>query len=359
MKQIVNALFNAVLAKLLIKATLLIFAAIVVATPFCVTAVKDYELVVVRKWGKRVDGAVEPGPRWFWPIQNTVHRYDTRPQHIELKGAFSPGEPMGIGARTRDRRHVGLVTTIHYTLDSENWEAIDDNFGSDDSAESRQQIETRIVSEVRHAIQNLVPQYELEYLHSHRGELIHDVLFTLELTNTEEPGSQTDMDDQPIIIVPPTPLPIERLQAVGIVIKYLEMQLDTPDGFEQEMDELAAIEADEKKATAKAPQLVQEKLVAAAEQEIANIWARASAEHELEMLQAKSQAAPLTSFLDKWDWRLPQVIVVGSDTSPDLVNDLLQSHIGEAGAEPNAQPVHEPNGAANNRVNRSGESGGN
>src|SRR4051794_24087840 len=74
-----------VFPKVAIKAGVVIMAAFIAAAPICVTQIRDYDLVVLRRWEKRVDGEIEAGLKWYWPFINTIHRYDTRPRMIYIK----------------------------------------------------------------------------------------------------------------------------------------------------------------------------------------------------------------------------------------------------------------------------------
>ena len=316
--------FNALLAKVALKASVLLFAALVAASPFCATQVKDYELVVVREWGKRVEGAVNPGLRWFWPMMNTIHRYDTRPRMLELCKSYGEGEPLGVGARTRDRWHIGVLTTIHYTLDRAMWREVDDNFGSDDSQQSRKQIEDRITAEVRHAIQNLAPQYDMSYLLAHRAELIQNTLATLQITSDAASGTQTDDKNIPLKVTLPEPLPAQRLKQVGINIKYLTMQFDTPAEYDKQQNEIAVVLGEARRSQEELAQVAQQKKLAEAKSELQNIESKSKAEAELELLKVQQQAPAIFSFLQRWDGHLPEFMGGSDALSAQLFDHATQ-----------------------------------
>jgi hypothetical protein len=310
-----------------IKLALVAVAGIAALSPLCVTQIRDYDLVVLRKWGKRVEGEIPPGLKWYWPVINTVHRYDIRPRAIQID---SKGETnlSGIGTQSREGWPVGVITDITYTLDRDKWQAIDDNFGSDDTEETRRQIENRIKIEVRYAIQNLMPQYDLEYLLDHRSELLQNAYVELGLSNDEVPGTQQttapDGKQEPFAVRLLKPLPIQRLSEVGVLIRSLAVQFNTPSDYDALQKKSATDRTAAKLARERADQLKQEQKVAEEEAKVRKIEAVGKAESELAVLRAKEQVSSMISFLEKWNGKLPEV-VTSSPVAESIVNELVSS----------------------------------
>lgn len=321
------------IASVSIKAVIAFVAGMAALSPFCVTQIRDYDLVVLREWGKRVNGEIPPGLKWYWPIINSIHRYDIRPRMIEIRERDQDGSEhlAGIGALSRDGWQVGVVTSISYTLDRDKWQAVDDNFGSDDSETTRKQIESRIKVDVRHAIQNLMPQYGLEYLLDHRSELIQNTYVTLGLSNSPNPGTQQTVDPKgdlmPFEVRIPHPLPIEPLSRVGIVLKSLAVQFETLADFDKLQRESAISRTKSRLAVERAEQFRREQQVAEEEAKVLKIEAMGKAEAELAILRAKQQVSPATTFFEKWNGKLPEVIL-GSDAGvQQVLGELIRSRV--------------------------------
>jgi regulator of protease activity HflC (stomatin/prohibitin superfamily) len=327
----IGEILNSLLRTLVGKALAVVFMGFVAAAPFCVTQIRDYELVVLRKWGERIEGQIEPGLKWYWPFINTIHRYDIRPRLIEMNKKEQSYS--GVGAQSRDGWQVGVQTFISYTLDRKKWQAVDDNFGSDDTEATRQQIEARIKLEVRNAIQNLMPQYGMDYLLDHRSELVRNIYVTLGLSDEMKPGSQeivaSDGSRVPFEVKIPSPLPIERLNQVGVVIGSIGIQFDTPPAFDELRQEGAESRTKAELANQKATQLAREQKVAEERAKLSKIEASARAEAELTLLRVREQMSPAAAFVEKWDGKLPQIITGLDVAGQQMLGALIRSRVAD------------------------------
>ncbi|WP_299442551.1 SPFH domain-containing protein [uncultured Aquimarina sp.] len=292
--RVLNALLNAVVAKLIVKLGILFFGGLIILAPFCVTQVKDYELVMVHRWGSLKQTPVKPGLKWFWPIMDKVHRFDLRQKNITLTDRHDNSGIEGIDFETRDKYHAGFIASIHYTLDKSKGKVLVDAYGAKDSEETRKLIETRIEDEVRYSLQNLGPQYNLSDIIQNRAALIHNALFTMGFKKTSltkksdnlKSGIKDHLPDYQITIPGPM-MDDERLPDLGIIIKYMRLEIYTPETYESKNKvELSLLELDDYE------------------------------KNELKRAEIKSKSmeelkkGALIYFLDKWDGRLPESLIL-------------------------------------------------
>lgn len=303
--------------------------ALAALSPWCVTQIRDYDLVVLRKWGRRVEGEIPPGLKWYWPVINTVHRYDARPRPIKINEKDETTHLAGIGTQSREGWFVGVSTDIVYTLDRDKWQAVDDNFGSDDTEETRRQIESRIRVSVRSAVQNLMPQYDIEYLLDHRNEMLHNARVVLGISQGAISGTQTiagpDGNQIQVEVKLPSPLPIP-LSEFGVQIKDLAAQFNTLPEYDLLQKETAGYRSKARLAIERAEHLEKEQKVAEEEAKLRKIEGIGKAEAELAVLRAKQQISPMISFIEKWNGKLPEVLA-GLGATESVVSDLIASRI--------------------------------
>ena len=312
-------ILDSIMAQLILKAIVLVFSGAVVLSPFCLTKVTDHELVMISNMGRIDPMPAESGLKWFWPFIDEVKRFDTRPidYHIDSYDANESDLPpggknnsdnekfRGIGAETKDGWPVGVVTHILYSLDKSKGLNIVQTFGLDDSDEARQAIERRIDVEARHAIQNLVPQFELTYLMTNRDELGQYALSVFGLSNVA-PGNGKKIN------IPKPLYPTTTLNDIGIVIKYISFELDVPGSYSNERMKAARSIERIKTLKNRDKELAEEEEVKKKELALESLAEIENAKSEAEAIRIindeRSKVDETALFIEKWNGVLPSTI---------------------------------------------------
>lgn len=328
--RVLDAALTTLIAKVLLKLLGLALAAGIISIPFFYRTVHDDELVMMKRWGALVETPVAAGPAFFLPFIHSVHQYDAKPASFEIKPSNGDDDIKGIPAQTRDMWRIGVQVQVFYKLNKSQGKAIVDNFGADDSDKARKLIELRILAEVSHAIQNLVPQYSIQYLLAHRAELEHNVLVVLGLARDHDYGTQVDDAGRPIPVVPPNPLPWERLAHVGIDLNVLATSFELPKEYHDERSRLAAVIA-ERAHIVESRKTVQERIRMQNDNlelaKLADVLAVTEAKTHAAVREAKLQAekgSPINVFLGKWNGMLPQTLVTGENLAESFVETAVQ-----------------------------------
>lgn len=333
LREIGRVLRTIIIAKLFWKAALVILASFTVLSPFCVTIVHEYELVVTETLGDvKSDLAERPGLHWYWPFINRVYRYDIRPKIYQIIKPVEPeDEKLGIGMRTLDGWHAGAIVRIRYHLNKEKAEAIVANFGDRDSAEARRMIEEAIDLQVRSAVQSLAPKYVLEHIRANRTEFANNVLYILgypvePITSSQKVVSQDPEGNVTEKLTPvEIPKPIfgddihgDRLADLGIEITFLEIEMDTSSQYEEKMQLLADLVLEEAHEIRK-QRLVDLQLRSVDRETELEEKRIAQKANEIEiLLRARDGVSPFTQFCDRWDGKLPNTILVDGDLLKSL-----------------------------------------
>ncbi|MEM6736881.1 MAG: SPFH domain-containing protein [Bacteroidota bacterium] len=317
----INSLFNAFLAKLVLKAIGLITAGAVVLSPFCVTQVTDYELVMVHRWGKINETPVTPGLKWFWPIIDKIHRYDLRQRNIIIDDNTADtlaGGIAGIDIETRDKYHAGLTVSVYYELDRSRGKTLVEKYGADDSEEARVLIERRVEDEVRYALQNLCPQYNLGDIIKNRAAIIHNAMYLLGFQNnylTKQTSSKNDSTlgyvinhlPEYDISIPGPMMEDERLPDLGILVRYMRLEVHTPQIYESRNNS----------------ELILLELEIEAQQEIKRAQIDSIKvginKYNYEQLSKLGKMY----FLDQWDGKLPTTLILDQNTARLFSEDAL------------------------------------
>lgn len=345
LRKIGRFLLNILIAKLFWKAIAVVVAFFTVLSPFCVTIVHEYELVVTETLGDvNADEAARPGLHWYWPFINRVYRYDTRPKVYQIISPVEPDkdEKLGIGMRSLDGWHAGAIVRLRYHLNKQKAEPIVANFGDRDSAEARKLIEEAIELQVRSAVQSLAPKYVLEHMRSNRTEFANNVLYILGYPVQPITGSQmvVSQDDDGNVTEKLTsieiPEPIfgdkthgDRLADLGIEITFLEVEMDTSSEYDAKMQLLANLVLDEQHEIRKQRLTDLELQSVAKQSELEEKRVEQKAKEIETLLRARDAVSPVTQFCDKWDGKLPHAIVA----SPEWLDLLKFNTNGPAKAE--------------------------
>ncbi|MEL6638816.1 MAG: SPFH domain-containing protein [Bacteroidota bacterium] len=286
-KRTLALIINAALGKVLLKLLLILFGGALISTALFVTQVQEYELVMVHRWGRLLKTPAEPGLNWFVPWMDKVYRYDTRLSQVYIDG--KEGNYSKIPVETRDKYLTDVIVSVHYRLNKDKGRAIVENFGSTDSKEARIKVEERIEDEIRYAVQNLCPQYELRYLIQNRSLLIDNCLYLLGFE--KDPFSVQDsivkVIPPPYEVIIPGPMPGERLAGIGIEINYIQIEFEPPPTYSAKRDLSTSLK------------------------EIEELAIRDSAEVRrlLYRLGALEEIPIELLFMDKWNGALPHSLV--------------------------------------------------
>jgi regulator of protease activity HflC (stomatin/prohibitin superfamily) len=324
-----NAAANSIIAKLIIKAVVGGFIAI---SPFCLTIVNEHQLVTVSRLGKLNTTFTESGLHWFWPLIDTVHRYDTRPVifNIDLadKSEKDSEQLLGIGAQTKEGWHIGVVVHTSYTLDKSKALRIIETFGEDDTQESRAAIASRLDSEIKHAIQNLTPQYNINYILTHRDELGNNAQAVLGLFDKNKADEINVRNGSKISL--PLPLkPNTTLNDIGIKLDHISFELNIPKAYQAERNKAALFQEQSATYSQQLNTLEKSKAAKEKELEIANQETRKKAETQAYVLETLNQQRRNTpkfiAFFEKWDGKLPQVVTNDSAIS-SMLDDAAKDY---------------------------------
>ena len=320
-----KVLANALAGRIYLKAISLAIASFTISAAYCVTTVSDYELVMFYRFGALKRSAVKPGLNWFFPVIDSVYRFDVRTKSILVEDPilYDEKDISGIRIKTRDGWSIGAVTSIYYSIDKEKGYELITVYGASDSEEARKQMEQRIEDEFRYAIQTLAPQYTLDYMISNRSELIANVQYILGLSNSFDTGAQIGEQGSTSLVQKPAPLigedqPGKRLSDLGLIIEYIKIDLDLPVEYMAQEEEYASLVRDRKLEEEKQEYLVLKKKTLSQENEISKVEATGEAEAIQITGEAKADLPPHIFYVDKWNGQLPETVILNEDISTYL-----------------------------------------
>lgn len=298
---------GALIGKLALKVIIAFGLGLVAAIPLAYKSAYPDELIIEFTLGEPTNYSVTPGPHWIWPIVQTWERYDARIQYISINTKTGDAKESGISALSADNVRIGVLVDIHYKIDKSKGFVITEAFGYQESNEMKQRIKDRVISEVKLAVRTLSPYYTVDQMLHNRQVLINNVRWML--------GISKDFQDLSGVSLEAKNLP--KIQAsltdLGLIVDHFSM------AFEPDQTYKNARIAVRKQIYAKTQSMVsQDKLKQQLEEEEINsqldaLKNKSKADSIRELAKASLETPLHAMFFEKWDGKLPMIIVVGED----------------------------------------------
>lgn len=297
-----------------------VIASITTVAGLAFTAVRADELVVATSFGRIIDGPLQPGIYWYWPYFNTIQRYPSIREFLlitekRVEGGTVYTEALmeeGIGVSTKDHVPVTVVLELSYQIlrDRTILERFIQNWGLANADRAIEKLEKIIADRCRSAARSVLEQADLATIEKNPVDCSSKILVAATQRIVVEGHAEFG----------------EPLADIGVSVLSLGYRL--------------RVDPEVKKARAAQ--------AAARETQVSRLLTIES-EHAVDMreleLRAKLQSAQLEEAraarqvfesspesapqsvrlkaLQKWDGRLPGVLLVGADLGQyvDLLGD--------------------------------------
>jgi regulator of protease activity HflC (stomatin/prohibitin superfamily) len=276
------------------------------------TAVHDDELVIVTSFGRISEGPLKPGIYWYMPYFNVIRRYTTTRQFllitdktVEANKEFIESHFQdGISVNTSDRVPVMVVLEVSYCIEKNTHtvQSFVRNFGRSPSNYGTDKIEKLIADICRNAARSVLANSKLTDIES-------DVESKCAQMRSKVMGSKTGQ-----ISTNDT----ESLGDLGISIRSLGYRVQpNPDIQRAQITETIKFQQEQlRKQTIEARSIADEKELELKEKLAVRRLETAKAEREAFEMSVESTPQKLRmELLNKWDGKLPGVLLIGEDTS--------------------------------------------